>query len=104
MQYAGPKPAWDNVRFRMIPSAPARVAALLAGDVQMIEGVPTADIAQSEERQAGRAVLGGVEPDHLPAHGFEPREKLAVRNHVPTASRSKRTHCAIRACGAPSAR
>ncbi len=43
--YAGTKPAWDNVRFRMIPSAPARVAALLAGDVQMIEGVPTADIA-----------------------------------------------------------
>ncbi len=30
----------------MIPSAPARVAALLAGDVQMIEGVPTADMAK----------------------------------------------------------
>ncbi len=44
--YWGTKPAWDSVRFRMIPSAPARVAALLAGDVQMIEGVPTADIAQ----------------------------------------------------------
>ena len=26
--YWGPKPAWDTVRFRMIPSAPARVAAL----------------------------------------------------------------------------
>lgn len=44
--YWGPKPAWDNVRFKMIASAPARVAALLAGDVQMIEGVPTADIAK----------------------------------------------------------
>ena len=44
--YWGTKPAWDNVRFRMISSAPARVAALLAGDVQMIEGVPTADIAK----------------------------------------------------------
>lgn len=44
-QYWGTKPAWDNVRFRMITSAPARVAALLAGDVQMIEAVPTADIA-----------------------------------------------------------
>jgi len=43
--YWGQKPAWENVRFKMIPSAPARVAALLAGDVQMIEGVPTADIA-----------------------------------------------------------
>ncbi|HET9025491.1 MAG TPA: ABC transporter substrate-binding protein [Burkholderiaceae bacterium] len=44
--YWGDKPAWDSVRFKMIPSAPARVAALLAGDVQMIEGVPTADIAK----------------------------------------------------------
>jgi peptide/nickel transport system substrate-binding protein len=44
--YWGTKPAWENVRFKMIPSAPARVAALLAGDVQMIEGVPTADIAK----------------------------------------------------------
>jgi len=43
--YWGAKPAWDNVRFKMIPSAPARVAALLAGDVQLIEAVPTADIA-----------------------------------------------------------
>ena len=79
--YWGPKPAWDNVRFRMIPSAPARVAALLAGDVQMIEGVPTADIAQLSERQARRAVIGGVEPHHLPAPRFEPREELAVRDH-----------------------
>jgi len=44
--YWGAKPTWENVRFKMIPSAPARVAALLAGDVQMIEGVPTADIAK----------------------------------------------------------
>ncbi|MEO6363930.1 MAG: ABC transporter substrate-binding protein, partial [Caldimonas sp.] len=43
--YWGAKPAWENVRFKMIASAPARVAALLAGDVQLIEAVPTADIA-----------------------------------------------------------
>ena len=77
----GSEARWDNVRFRMIPSAPARVAALLAGDVQMIEGVPTADIAQLEERQARFAVVGGVEPDHLSAYGFEPREELTVRDH-----------------------
>ena len=78
--YAGTKPAWDNVRFRMIPSAPARVAALLAGDVQMIEGVPTRRHCQPEEGQARGAVVGGIEPHHLPAHGFEPREKLSVRH------------------------
>jgi len=42
--YWGAKPHWAKVTFKMIPSAPARVAALLAGDVQMIENVPTADI------------------------------------------------------------
>jgi peptide/nickel transport system substrate-binding protein len=43
-KYWGAKPAFAKVRFRMISSSPARVAALLAGDVQMIEAVPTADI------------------------------------------------------------
>jgi len=43
-KYWGPKPAFAKVRYRMISNSAARVAALLAGDVQMIEGVPTADI------------------------------------------------------------
>ena len=43
-KYWGPKPAFAKVRYRMIANSAARVAALLAGDVQMIEGVPTADI------------------------------------------------------------
>ncbi len=42
--YWGPKPAWEKVQFRMISNSAARVAALLSGDVQMIENVPTADI------------------------------------------------------------
>ncbi len=42
--YWGTKPHWNKLTFKMIPSAPARVAALLAGDVQLIENVPTADI------------------------------------------------------------
>ncbi|MES2071705.1 MAG: ABC transporter substrate-binding protein [Pseudomonadota bacterium] len=44
--YWGTKPEWDKVTLRMMTSAPARVAALLAGDVQMIEGVPPADMAK----------------------------------------------------------
>jgi peptide/nickel transport system substrate-binding protein len=43
-KYWGPKPAFAKVRYRMISNSAARVAALLAGDVSMIEGVPTADI------------------------------------------------------------
>jgi peptide/nickel transport system substrate-binding protein len=42
--YWGPKPAWEKVTFRPIKAAPARVAALLAGDVDLIEDAPTADI------------------------------------------------------------
>jgi peptide/nickel transport system substrate-binding protein len=44
--YWGTKPHWKDLTFKMITSAPARVAALLAGDVQMIENVPTADLAK----------------------------------------------------------
>ncbi len=44
--YWGGKPAWDKVTFRLITSDPSRIAALLSGDVQMIEVVPTADYAK----------------------------------------------------------
>ncbi len=46
--YWGGAPQWERVTFRPITSAPARVAALLSGDVDVIEGVPTADIATLE--------------------------------------------------------
>ena len=42
--YWGPKPKWTKVTFRPISAGPARVAALLAGDVDLIEDTPTADI------------------------------------------------------------
>lgn len=44
--YWGPKPKWENVTLKPIKAGPSRVAALLAGDVDVIEGVPTADIAR----------------------------------------------------------
>ena len=43
--YVGPlSQPWDKVTFKFIPSEPARMAALLAGDVDMIDNVPTSDI------------------------------------------------------------
>jgi len=42
--YWGGKSAWSKVTFRIITSAAPRLAALLAGDVDVIEGVPTADV------------------------------------------------------------
>ena len=44
--YWGEKAAFDHVVIKPINSDPTRVAALLAGDVDMIDLVPTADIAQ----------------------------------------------------------
>src|SRR5882672_5550396 len=42
--YWGEKPAWQRVTFRPITSAGPRVAALLAGDVDLIENVPIQDL------------------------------------------------------------
>ncbi|MFZ6649017.1 ABC transporter substrate-binding protein [Undibacterium sp. TJN25] len=44
--YWGKRPQWDKVSLRMLTTPSARVAALLAGDVQVIEGVPPADLTQ----------------------------------------------------------
>jgi peptide/nickel transport system substrate-binding protein len=38
--------AWERVTFRMMSTDAARIAALLAGDVDAIENVPTADVAK----------------------------------------------------------
>jgi len=40
----GDKPAWQSVDYRMITNNAARTAALLAGDVDIIDQVPTTDI------------------------------------------------------------
>jgi peptide/nickel transport system substrate-binding protein len=42
--YWGPKPDFQRVTFRPIPNDVARVASLLAGDVDIIENIPTADV------------------------------------------------------------
>lgn len=40
----GPKPAWEKVTFRIIANQGARVAALLAGDVDIIDVPPAGDL------------------------------------------------------------
>jgi peptide/nickel transport system substrate-binding protein len=44
--YWGTKPDWDKVTFRILTSDGARLAALLAGEVDAIESVPPADVPQ----------------------------------------------------------
>jgi peptide/nickel transport system substrate-binding protein len=42
--YWGGAAPWDKVVFRIVPSDPARLAGLLAGDLDLIEQIPTADL------------------------------------------------------------
>ena len=48
--YWGGAQHWQRVTFRMIPVGPARVAALVANDVDVIADVPTTDVARLRER------------------------------------------------------
>ena len=50
--YWGEKAVWDKVSMRLIASNAPRMAALLAGDVDVIEAVPTADIASLKKNPA----------------------------------------------------
>jgi len=49
--YWGPRAAWSKVTLRFIAADPTRVAALLSGDVDAIENVPTADLKRIRENQ-----------------------------------------------------
>lgn len=49
--YWGAAPAWDNVEIRYLTNDGARVAALLAGKVQLIDAVPPADLSQLKQNK-----------------------------------------------------
>jgi peptide/nickel transport system substrate-binding protein len=50
--YWGAKPHWERVTMRLITNDASRVAALLAGDVHMIESVPPTDYAKLKSNNA----------------------------------------------------
>ena len=56
--YWGDKPHWQHVTYRMITADPSRTAALLAGDVGIIEFVPPEDL--SSLRKDSRVTLSDV--------------------------------------------
>jgi peptide/nickel transport system substrate-binding protein len=53
-QYWGPQEPWDRVVFRYIPQPGSRVAALLAGEVDLIDYVPSQDFARLERDERFR--------------------------------------------------
>src|SRR5437763_9497499 len=56
--YWGPKPAWQRLIFRPITSAGPRVAALLSGDVDMIENVPIQDLERVRSNPGFKVAQG----------------------------------------------
>jgi peptide/nickel transport system substrate-binding protein len=56
--YWGEKQAWQRVIFRPITSAGPRVAALLAGDVDLIENVPIQDLERIKSNPGYKVVQG----------------------------------------------
>ncbi|TCZ58648.1 ABC transporter substrate-binding protein [Roseicella aquatilis] len=58
--YFGAAPAWQRVTYRMITNDAARTAALLAGDVEFIDQVPTSDLAKlrADQRVALSEITG----------------------------------------------
>ena len=56
--YWGRKPAWKRVTMRFIPNESARVAALLAGDVDLIELVPPSALEELRGNPGLRVVSG----------------------------------------------
>jgi peptide/nickel transport system substrate-binding protein len=67
----GGKTPWQRVTMRLLPQNAARVAALLAGDVNVIEAVPTADIARlKQDKRFGvfRQVADRMIYIHLDSH------------------------------------
>jgi peptide/nickel transport system substrate-binding protein len=55
--YFGPKPAYEKVTFKIMSDDAARVAALLGGDVDLVENFPPTE-APSLEKKKGFKVIG----------------------------------------------
>ena len=73
-EYWGGRLPWDKVTLRILPSDPVRTAALLAGDVDAIEHVPSADLAKLRAR-AGLKLAQAVSWRTILLHLDQQREQ-----------------------------
>ena len=74
--YHGNKPHWKKIIIKPIKSAPSRLAALLAGDVDFIDQVPTVDIARLKKEpkvQLSQGVSNRIIYLHLDQHRDNPQ-------------------------------
>lgn len=86
--YWGKPPAWDKVTYRPMTNAAARVAALLAGDVDMIEDPPTDDLPKLkadkklyvEETPSVRVVYLALDQYAEPSPGVQGTDKNPMKD------------------------
>jgi len=74
--YHGPKPHWKTIIIKPIKSSPSRLAALLAGDVDFIDQVPTVDVASLKKNpkiQLSQGVSNRVIYLHMDQHRDNPQ-------------------------------
>jgi len=57
-KYWGPKAGYKQVVFRVIPEASSRIAALLAGEVDLVTSIPPAEVERINK--SGKATAGAV--------------------------------------------
>jgi peptide/nickel transport system substrate-binding protein len=81
------KPAIDKVVWRAIPESTARVAALMAGEVQLIEGVPVElaptlstnpDLNLVQVKNGGLIIYLGLKTDQKPLDDVRVRQALSL--------------------------
>ncbi|MFJ1300281.1 ABC transporter substrate-binding protein [Pseudomonadota bacterium AL_CKDN230030165-1A_HGKHYDSX7] len=86
--YWGKQPAWEKVTYRPMTNAAARVAALLAGDVDMIEDPPTDDLPKLkgdkklhvEETPSVRVVYVALDQHAEPSPGVQGTDKNPMKD------------------------
>jgi peptide/nickel transport system substrate-binding protein len=100
--YWGGKTPWEKVTLRLLPNDASRVAALLAGDVQAIEYVPTADVAKI--RADKRLNVYTVVADRLIYLHVDSDREVSPSSRTGTASRWHETRSRMRVCARPSLR
>jgi len=78
--YRGPREPWERASFRVIPNNSARTAALLAGDVDVIADIPSADV----ERVRGdrRLQVFTVASNRLVFLGLDRTDAALTSGHV----------------------
>jgi peptide/nickel transport system substrate-binding protein len=87
--YWGGRAEWDTVSLRIMPSDPARTAALLSGEVDAIENVPTADLARLRKSSghrlaqtvSWRTILLHLDQERVPPPGVTDKSGKPLRTN-----------------------